>query len=355
MKLRNIIATTLIAATLLMPLTACGNSGHSSNKVRSDHKSSYGNADPYMTNLSYICSVEGAAEYDPPIAGSELYVHFDVSDEYINDPVDLKLYIFKDKVSFFWNEDNAIATLSQTIYSDGTDSLTFHGYLPADMDTDDYRLVVADEDFNIDSVFVQTIVGDPSQSNAYYAVDKPVIYLYPEEEMNITVGLDIQGDLTCTYPVYDPNFGWNVSATPDSVITDLSTGRNYDYLFYECRCDIPDPFAQSVCVRGEDTAAFLEQYLEAAGLNYSEINDFITYWLPRMENNPYNLIAFPTESYSELAELNVSPAPDSVIRVYMVFSPLDAEVDIPEDQQLQLPQTPERTGFTLVEWGGSEI
>ena len=354
MKLRKILSVTLIAATLLMPLTSCGSSRHPS-KIRSEHQSSYDKEDPAIKNISYICSVRGAGEYDPPVAGSDLYIHCDLSDDCSTDPEDLKMYIFKSSIGLFWSKDNAIATLSAEYYDSDPDAVTFIGHLPDDMDTADYYLVVADEDFNRDSVFVQTIVGDPDEANVYYAVDKPVIYLYPEEEMNITLGLDIQGDLTCTYPLYDPNFGWNVSATPGSVITDLTTGRNYDYLFYECRCDIPDPFAQSVCVRGEDTAAFLEQYLEAAGLNYSEINDFITYWLPKMESNPYNLIAFPTESYSEIAELNVSPAPDSVIRVYMVFSPLDEEAEIPEDQQLQLPTTPERTGFTLVEWGGSEI
>ena len=354
MKLRNIIATALITATLLMPLTSCGNS-HTPTKVRSDHKSSIENNEPYITDLSYICSVYGNAEYDPPVAGSEIYIHCGVSEKFKSDPKDLKLYIFKNPVSLFWSEDNAIAAYDAEYYDFEPDSITFRGYLPSDMDYADYRLVVTDEDFNIDSVFVQTIAGEASQSTGFYSVDKPVIYLYPEEETQITVGLDIQGDLTCTYPAYDPNFGWNVSSAPSGVITDLSTGRNYDYLFYECRCDIPDPFAESVCVRGEDTAAFLEQYLEAAGLNYSEINDFITYWLPKMESNPYNLIAFPTETYSEIAQLNVSPAPDSVIRVYMVFSPLDEEVEIPEDQQLTMPQTPERTGFTLVEWGGSEI
>jgi hypothetical protein len=354
MKLRKILSVTLIAATLLMPLTSCGSSRHPS-KIRSEHQSSYDKEDPAIKNISYICSVRSAGEYDPPVAGSDLYIHCDLSNDCSTDPEDLKMYVFKSSIGLFWSKDNAIATLSAEYYDSDPDAVTFIGHLPDDMDTADYYLVVADEDFNRDSVFVQTIVGDPDEANVYYAVDKPVIYLYPEEEMNITVGLDIQGDLTCTYPLYDPNFGWNVSATPGSVITDLTTGRNYDYLFYECRCDIPDPFAQSVCVRGEDTAAFLEQYLEAAGLNYSEINDFITYWLPKMESNPYNLIAFPTESYSEIAELNVSPAPDSVIRVYMVFSPLDEEAEIPEDQQLQLPTTPERTGFTLVEWGGSEI
>ena len=59
--------------------------------------------------------------------------------------------------------------------------------------------------------------------------------------------------------------------------------------------------------------------------------------------------------YELMAQLNVSPAPDTTIRVFMVFTPLDEAVDIPEEQQLQMPETPVRTGFTVVEWGGSEV
>ena len=183
---------------------------------------------------------------------------------------------------------------------------------------------------------------------------KPVIYLYPESRTEVDVKLDLDGKLTVTYPDYDLAEGWTVTADPDGTLTDKN-GRKYSYLYWEGDINIKPDLSKGFCVKGEDTAKFLETALAELGLNDKEADDFITYWLPKMESNPYNLIAFPTETYSEIAQLNVSPAPDSVIRVYMVFSPLDEEVEIPEDQQLTMPQTPERTGFTLVEWGGSEI
>lgn len=34
------------------------------------------------------------------------------------------------------------------------------------------------------------------------AAAKPVIYLYPENETDVTVRLDYAGKLTCTYPAY---------------------------------------------------------------------------------------------------------------------------------------------------------
>ncbi|MBR5425624.1 MAG: hypothetical protein IK106_03805 [Clostridiales bacterium] len=76
--------------------------------------------------------------------------------------------------------------------------------------------------------------------------------------------------------------------------------------------------------------------------------------MPRLQASPYNLISFPNEKYNEWAKLNVSPAPETVIRVYMVFKPLDEAVEIPEEQKLSLPERPVRKGFTVVEWGGSQ-
>ena len=41
---------------------------------------------------------------------------------------------------------------------------------------------------------------------------KPVLYLYPEEETEVTVTLDFDGTLTSTYPDYGD--GWTVTARP---------------------------------------------------------------------------------------------------------------------------------------------
>ena len=108
---------------------------------------------------------------------------------------------------------------------------------------------------------------------------------------------------------------------------------------------------QGFCVRGEDTAAFLEQTLEILGLTRREANEFIVYWLPLMEQNPYNLISFQTDSYTDSAPLEIDPAPDTLIRVFMTWQASETSVEM-------IPQTlttVERTGFTVVEWGGTEV
>jgi len=51
---------------------------------------------------------------------------------------------------------------------------------------------------------------------------------------------------------------------------------------------------------------------------------------------------------NELAPLHITPQPDTVIRVLMDFSPLDAPIDV-EGFTIH---TPQRTGFTVTEWGG---
>jgi len=177
---------------------------------------------------------------------------------------------------------------------------------------------------------------------------KPVIYLYPEEETAVSVKLDYDGELTCTYPAYED--GWHVTAQPDGTLTD-ENGQTYNYLYWEGLSYAPYDFSRGFCVAGEDTAAFLEEALADLGLTRREANEFIVYWLPLMEANPYNLISFQSEAYTDRAALMVDPAPDTEIRVFMAWQGLEEAIGI-EPQQLTAP---ERQGFTLVEWGGTEV
>ena len=189
--------------------------------------------------------------------------------------------------------------------------------------------------------------GSISDPNNPPAPEKPVLYLYPEAETAVTVKLDYDGELTCTYPAYGD--GWTVTAAPDGTLTDAA-GQTYSYLYWEGLREGSWDFSKGFCVRGADTAAFLEEALARLGLTRREANEFIVYWLPRMENNPWNLISFQNEVYTDRARLTVDPAPDTVIRVFMAWQALEAPVEI-EPQPLTAPG---RSGFTLVEWGGTE-
>ncbi|PIE85885.1 MAG: hypothetical protein CSA05_03380 [Bacteroidia bacterium] len=180
-------------------------------------------------------------------------------------------------------------------------------------------------------------------------VEKPVIYLYPEVASDVSVVLDYAGQLTCTYPVYQD--GWQVTARPDGSLVNKADGKAYSYLFWEGTGDVAFDMSRGFVVAGTDTAAFLEDKLSLLGLNAAERNDFITYWLPRMQQNNYNLIAFQGDNYTDYAKLTVTPQPDSILRVFMAFQALDAPIDI--EEQLLTPT--QRNGFTLVEWGGCQL
>ena len=177
---------------------------------------------------------------------------------------------------------------------------------------------------------------------------KPVIYLYPEAPTEVSVTLTLNGRLTCTYPDYED--GWNgFTAHPDGTLI-APDGKEYYCLYWEGKQNTVYDFSRGFCVKGEDTAAFLEWALAAQGLTPREANEFIIYWLPRMEQNPYNVISFQTTAYTDTAVLEVAPAPDTLIRVFMAWYPSEKAVNIPA----QSFEPVERSGFTVVEWGGSE-
>ena len=139
-------------------------------------------------------------------------------------------------------------------------------------------------------------------------------------------------------------------AAPDGTLTD-EAGQTYNYLYWEGAAQTEYDFSQGFCVPGADTAAFLEDALSRLGLTRREANEFIVYWLPRMEPSPYNLIAFQADAYTDHARLTVTPEPDSLLRVFMAWKPLEAPMDLPAQE---LPAF-KRTGFTVVEWGGAEL
>lgn len=178
--------------------------------------------------------------------------------------------------------------------------------------------------------------------------EKPVIYLYPEEETKVSVSLDFDGKLTSTYPEYSG--GWKVTANPDGTLFDEKR-REYYCLYWEGISDTEYDLEEGFCVPGKKTAKFLEEALTKLGLSPKEANEFIIYWLPRMQRNEYNLISFQTDAYTDSAKLEIKPEPDTIIRVFMAWKPLDEFVEI-EPQELS---SPKREGFVVVEWGGVEL
>lgn len=197
------------------------------------------------------------------------------------------------------------------------------------------------------AAIVLSITGCPQESIEPQLVYKPVIYLYPTQKTDIEVVLDFNGALTTTYPKY--NNGWSVTASPDGTLT--ANEREYYCLFWEGKPNVEYDLTKGFCIKGEETEEFLEKSLKELGLTDKEANEFIIFWLPKMENNKYNIISFQDELYTENAKLNVTPAPDTVIRVFMAWKASDEF----KEMEAQALTSLKRNGFTLVEWGGTQI
>jgi hypothetical protein len=180
--------------------------------------------------------------------------------------------------------------------------------------------------------------------------EKPVIYLYPAKTTDVTVRLTLT-DGRFTQSIPEGSGEWHVTAEPDGKLTDKASGKSYEYIFWESTDNTEYDWSHGYVVKGSEAEAFLLKVLPKMGLSKKEYSEFIGYWLPRLEKNEYNLVTFQTDRYTETAKLDVSPKPDSVIRVFMAFKAVDGAVEVAEPEI----QPVERKGFTVVEWGGTEV
>ena len=192
--------------------------------------------------------------------------------------------------------------------------------------------------------------SNPGIAHRGHHADKPVIYLYPQATEDISIKLNFKGTITKTIPVYDS--GWQVSATPAGVITNHADGKEYPYLFWEGTTDKDDWDLQTgFVVSADSTRQFLLNVLPQMGLQPKECNEFIDYWLPRLQKNPYNLIHFAGKEYEDMAPLIVAPAPVTMLRVFMLFTSVKKNHKAAPQQFAAFI----RKGFTLVEWGGMDM
>lgn len=179
---------------------------------------------------------------------------------------------------------------------------------------------------------------------------KPVIYLYPEVETDVSISLDIYGKNPFYYPAYTD--GWNVTAHPDGQLT--INDEQYRYLFWEATqadhlssIDLNEGFM----VEGANATSFLESKLKAVGLTSEERADFITFWGPKIAANDLNVVRFEwNETCDKFATLNISPTPDHVYRLYIFTAPIETPLDLTP----QALPTFNRKGFTAIEWGGQQ-
>ena len=169
----------------------------------------------------------------------------------------------------------------------------------------------------------------------------------------VNVKLQTEGQLLFTYPEYKS--GWEVKANPDGTLT--TNGKTFSYLFWEGKTGIRKndiDLTEGFVVSNSDLLGFFEEKLSAMGLSSKEQQDFITYWVPRMKDSKTNYIHFLfNHEFDKYAHLDSTPEPDQIFRVFMIWDPLEAEKQ-PHVKPQNIPSFT-RKGFSVIEWGGSEM
>ena len=189
------------------------------------------------------------------------------------------------------------------------------------------------------------------ESTLHLTLRKPIIYLYPEKSMKISVNLNIsEAKFTAVYPKFnEKNNTWNVEGNPNGDIK--IENKIYPYLYYECDSYFTQETNEGFVVEDKNAINFLEEKLKILGLNDKEMTDFITFWLPTLLSNKVSLCTFQTETFFDHIKLNVTPKPDTLIRIFLSIKKIDSPIEIKEQKLEHI----ERKGFTVVEWGGSSF
>ena len=169
--------------------------------------------------------------------------------------------------------------------------------------------------------------------------------------MDISVQLNIkESKLTTIYPKFNENNNtWKVYVNTNGEIK--IKDKIYPYLFWEAESYLINEMNEGFIVKDDEAEKFLEEKLKILCLNDKESTDFITFWLPVLLKNKLSLCYFQSEEYFENYELNINPKPDSIIRIFLSIKKINSPIKIKE----QKLASNERKGFTVVEWGGTNI
>lgn len=175
---------------------------------------------------------------------------------------------------------------------------------------------------------------------------KPILYLYPDQDMFVSVKIENKNNIITSYPKYDN--GWYVLVSSDGIIH--YQDREYYALYWDEYNSTEVDFSEGFYVNKSDALSFLEEKLDYIGLTNREANEFIMYWLPVLEQNEHSLVYFElTDEREKNNKLNINPEPDSLLRINMHIKKVSGYTNIKEQELERFT----RNGFTVVEWGGT--
>lgn len=191
----------------------------------------------------------------------------------------------------------------------------------------------------------------------HQAVKKPVIYAYGDAGTSFEISIKTAANITFTYP--ELNEKWQMTISENGLLKDPNDNQ-YPYLFWEGEMTNLD-FQKSEekiigsIVSKSNTVAFLEEKLTQLGFNASEKTDFITFWAPLIQKHKASFVQFLIDDdYEIISTMDIIPKPNNIRRVYLLFSDAKEIDDTFIDTNLDFKSF-DRNGFTILEWGGTEI
>jgi hypothetical protein len=173
---------------------------------------------------------------------------------------------------------------------------------------------------------------------------KPNIYIYPNEQSDLSVKLSFPkgGWVVASEPEYGT--GWNFNVDTAGLIN-----NTYSFLFYESTQ--PDVWQINFgwILQTDSLELFFRQNMAEYGFKGSEIDDFIEYWIPRLDDYLFYLIYPQTKSIiDDVIQLDFSKQPENILRLFYVIkgqNQLQDKLTVPTIESFK------REGYFVTEWG----
>ncbi len=202
----------------------------------------------------------------------------------------------------------------------------------------------------ITSLFFQSCKpDDPKEDDdvcdTCIVVYKPNIYIYPETELFLTLTLDFPEGGKVLYSIPEYGNGWSFRVNKSGIID-----NEFEFLFYESSQPDVWQMEKGWCIPSTELSGFFQNNLSRFGFSGREIDDFLDYWIPRLNLADFYTIYPQTSSLiNRVIDLNFSTDPDHILRLFYVLQ----ESDLDNSAQLAEPVVESflREGFVVTEWG----
>lgn len=291
----------------------------------------YETADGFFTNIAYA------------VFEDTIDVNLDpIMPDYLNGVIFMVQYYFG---------PSALSNSSVTVYTKDKSPVGYfttenRGRFTINLPDGDYIFSFKDKDMDVSEYDVEVTVDSDYLELRVFAeaqMEKPNIYLYPETTVELDVSIDfpLGGFVTTSIPEYGS--GWHVTVEPDGTID-----GEYGHLFYESQNPDVFQYKNGWTVTNSALEKFFRENLVLYGFEGKEIEDFIEWWIPRLDGGCYDIYPQTASEIDLVAKLEISIIPDSLQRLSYAVRQTDSCFD-----HLSIPEIKpfERSGFSVLEWG----